>query len=100
MSSFTAGVDALSVSTAGGPDADLIGEARDTKQFPAHAGLSGKDVNNMEETVWEFHVDQNEDEKICPVCGAPYVVVKDDRCAKAYGFGHIKCQSCGMFTEV
>ncbi|EFK08789.1 conserved hypothetical protein [delta proteobacterium NaphS2] len=45
-------------------------------------------------------MDQKEDARICPVCGAIYVVVRADNPTKAYGFGHIECRSCGMFTEV
>ena len=54
----------------------------------------------MEDNAWQQTPGIEEEKQICPCCGNRYEVVQISENACEGSFGHIRCFSCGMYTEV
>jgi len=54
----------------------------------------------MEDKAWKQTLSIEEERQICPCCGNIYKVVRTNENACEGSFGHIRCLSCGMYTEV
>ncbi|VBB44971.1 conserved hypothetical protein [uncultured Desulfatiglans sp.] len=54
----------------------------------------------MKDNAWEQTLSMEEKGRICPCCGDIYKVVQTGKKNQKYGYGYIRCLSCGMYTEV
>ena len=54
----------------------------------------------MEDKAWKKTLSIEEKRQICPCCGNIYKVVRTNKNTCKGCFGHIRCLSCGMHTEV
>ena len=42
----------------------------------------------------------NADDRICPICTNVYEVIEEEGNDHSYGFGFVRCPTCGLFAEV
>lgn len=87
-----------SVFSAGGPDAHKR-KAFNTLLKANHSHQKGG-IKEMKDNAWEETLSMEEKGRICPCCGDIYEVVHTGKKNQKYGYGYIRCLSCGMYTEV
>ena len=90
--------DARSAFSADGPGArkvTCIGNLFQATHFHKKGG-----TKKMEDKAWKKTLSIEEERQICPCCGNIYKVVRTNKNTCQGSFGHIRCLSCGMYTEV